>query len=92
MGGSQGHTREQAVTEPALNRLFLIADDVGRLRRLGVEHYALERMAHNLDSLDAMLRPSAGQLVREGLSVHDALGVVDRQRAALLWKVGHSPT
>jgi hypothetical protein len=66
-----------------LARVLLMADDLGRLRRAGVENYALERLGNSLETLDAMLRPSAGQLYRRGWSVREALAVVDGERADL---------
>ncbi len=50
-----------------LDRVSLIADDLGRLRRMGVDHYALERLCHHVDSLDAMLRPTAAERWRAGV-------------------------
>ncbi len=71
-----------------LDRVTLIAEDLGRLRRMGVDHYALERLGHHLDTLDAMLRPTAGLLVKTGMPVLRALGQVDRERAQLRHRLG----
>jgi len=72
------------VTVEALwGRVDELAADVGRLRRtLNAEQgtslaWTLNRLAGHVESLDLMLRPSAGDLVRCGASPDTALDVVD---------------
>ncbi len=71
-----------------LERVTLMADDLGRLRRSGVDHWALERLCQNVEVVDAMLRPSAGELVARGWVVREALGRVDGERGVLLGRMG----
>ncbi len=66
---------------PLMARVSEIADDVGRLRRLGYASHILDRLANHVESLDGMVRPTAAELYREGLSVDDAIGVVESERA-----------
>jgi hypothetical protein len=78
------------VTVEALwTRLDELAADIGRLRRrLDLEPessawFALDRITGHVESLDLMLRPSAGDLVRCGAGVEAALRDVDARASAL---------
>jgi hypothetical protein len=72
----------------SVDRVLLMADDLGRLRRAGVEGYVLERLCGHVDTLDAMLRPTAGLLCQLGTPVQKALQTVDGQRADLYRRMG----
>jgi hypothetical protein len=67
-----------------------IAKGVGRLRRqLGSDNYAVERLAASAATLDALVRPTAGELVRRaGLSVEDALDLTDEAARAFDARAG----
>ena len=73
-------------------RLDSLAADLGRLRRrLEPGSYAAdlaERIAGHVDSLDAMLAPTAAELVKAGVSVEDALEAVDGRSHALRRMLG----
>ena len=71
-----------------LDRVALIAEDLGRLRRMGVEGHVLDRLAAHLDTLDSMLRPTAADLVRRGMLSSEALRTVDRERSQLFVRLG----
>lgn len=68
-----------AALRALLGRVEAIAGDVGRLRRrdLGTGGYIVDRLAGNVESLDAAIFVSAGELVREGATVEEALELVD---------------
>jgi len=92
VGYAQGHQRgEAAVTaRPAVDVELVskLADDLGRLRRMGQEGHVIDRLCWTVESLDALLRPTAGLLYRLGTPANVALGVVDRERAVLRDKLG----
>jgi hypothetical protein len=75
--------------ECILARVDEVAADVGRLRRqLHLEpdssaSFALDRIASHVEDLDLMLRPAAGDLVRRGAAVDDALRTVDARTREL---------
>ncbi len=50
-----------------------------------------DRCAGLLDSIDAMLEPSAGDLVQAGYEVDEALEIVDRHTAELHKRMGGKP-
>lgn len=60
-----------------------LATDVGRLQRRCEPETSLAHLAHRLavgvDLLDAMLQPSASELVAAGADVDEALELVDRR-------------
>ena len=70
-------------------RVDELATDVGRLRRrltLDADSsaaHALDRIAGHVESLDLMLHPSAGDLVRRGAGVDAALREVDARLGRL---------
>jgi hypothetical protein len=73
-----------------------IADSISRLRRrhpdpLSYDRLLADRIAASLDSLDAMLEPTAADLVGAGFDVDEALGHVDRQRDRLYARMGGTP-
>lgn len=70
------------------SRLALIAEDLGRLRRMGVENHVLERLCDNVDWFDGGLRLTAADRVRLGEPVPAALATVDRERAELEHRMG----
>ena len=78
-------TARPAVDIELVSRL---ADDLGRLRRMGQEGHVIDRLCWTVESLDALLRPTAGLLHRVGVPVVEALRVVDRERAVLRDKLG----
>jgi hypothetical protein len=75
-----------------------IAGDLGRLHKhlAGMVEdypgthtaYLVERISNAVESIDAMVNPTAAELVEEGLSVEEAFAEVNRQRAALLRTLG----
>lgn len=76
-------TEQQAL----LNTIRLIAADIGRLRRVTPEDtsawWALDRIASNVEGLDNILQPSAGELYREYVLVcgdHDDIAVTEALR------------
>jgi len=71
-----------------VTRLSLIADDLGRLRRMGVEGHVLERLCDTVDWMDGSLRPTAADRVGVGVPVLVALAIVDRERAELEFRMG----
>ena len=71
-----------------VTRLSLIADDLGRLRRMGVEGHVLERLCDTVDWMDASLRPTAADRVAAGAPVLVALAAVDRERTMLEHRMG----
>jgi hypothetical protein len=76
-----------------LDRVTLLADDVGRLRRrlppdTLYTGWLVERLGDHVDVLDAMLRPTAGELVAAGVPVKEALHQVDQDRARLRQRLG----
>jgi hypothetical protein len=89
--------------EKLLARIDLLACDVGRLRRrfASNEHawtgeYICDRLADGIDTLDAIIGPTAGELQRDyfavcgdhDLAVEEALEVVDRRTAQIRWLLG----
>ena len=66
-----------------LDRLSLMADDLGRLRQMGVENHVLDRLCDAVDWFDGHLRSTAAERVRAGEPVLVALSVVDSERAEL---------
>jgi hypothetical protein len=85
-----------------LDRVDLLAADIGRLRRRSCRSdeswpggYLVDRLAANLQSLDLMLRPSAAELAAgaapgDGIAVTEAIAAVDaraRELARLLGEV-----
>lgn len=69
-----------------LCQIDVLADTVGRLRRRNEDEYAevlLERASFAVDALDAMLRPTAAELVRLGVQPPQALEHVDGQARKL---------
>jgi hypothetical protein len=86
---------------PQLYRLELLADDVGHLRRhlaSLVDGYdgtytahLVERIAVHVDTLDSLVRPTAGELVKAGVPVDEALVAVDRHRAELERRLDSRP-
>jgi hypothetical protein len=78
-----------------LGRLWEAAGDVGRLGRYAepgssLQHLA-DRLACHVLTLDAMLRPTAADLVRAGFEVDQALEHVDRHVARLHSRMGGRP-
>ena len=79
-------------------RVDELATDVGRLRRrLALEadssaSHTLDRIAGHVESLDLMLRPSAGDLVRRGAGVDAALREVDARIGRLRRVLGMKAT
>lgn len=76
----------------ALARVGRLAVDVGRLRRLvepdGYAGFLGERIANEVEVLDAMFRPTAAELYLAGVPIADALATVDRERQELLRTLG----
>jgi hypothetical protein len=71
-----------------------LADALGRLRRRhpkGYDRVLVDRAVASLDVLDALLEPTAAELVTAGWDVDVALEYVDRHRAALCARVGGGP-
>lgn len=67
-----------------------LAADVGRIRRRFASNegawsvaWLADRLAEQVESLDCMLSASAGELVREGDEVDDALRSVGRRQALI---------
>lgn len=67
-----------------VERLDALAADVGRLRRRSASNeeawtgpYIVERLAQHVETVDAALQPSAGELVAAGFDVDTALSTVD---------------
>jgi hypothetical protein len=93
--------REAGAVKEALSRLVALADDVGRWNRFVAceDTYTavlVERICHNIEAVDAALRPTAADLFRHrlcgGLSddeaLRDALGEVDWRRDSLRRRMG----
>lgn len=80
------------MVEPVLDLVDRLAGDVGRARRrVDAESslmFTIDRVAGGLELLDAMLRPSAGELVRRGMPVDDAIELVDRRAGTLAGLLG----
>lgn len=79
--------------EPVLDLVDRLAGDVGRARRRATAEtslaYALDRIAGDVESLDLMLRPCAGELHRRrGMPVDDAIALVDRRHQTLAGLLG----
>jgi len=83
-----------------LNRIDELAADIGRLRRRldpeSSSYWLGERIANHVESLDAMLRPSAGELVAwTAPGNHDAitaaLQAVDNDRRRIQALLGAKP-
>lgn len=70
-----------------LSQIDVLADTVGRLRRHTPEgayaEHLLDRASVAVDALDAILRPTAGELVRAGLTPPQAVERVDTDRRRL---------
>jgi hypothetical protein len=63
-----------------VSTLETIATDVARLRRRCTDDYGahlLDRIAFNVDGLDAAVQPTAAELYADGLAINEALAVVD---------------
>jgi hypothetical protein len=69
------------------DRLHALAADVGRLRRrvdpASYAGFLAWRVAGHVDSLDAMLEPTAAERVAAGVDVEEALELVDTRTAEL---------
>jgi hypothetical protein len=86
--------------EPPLARAFLaqveaLAVDAARLRRRVDGDYSVhlvERVGDRVECLDALVQPTAGELVRDGLPVDEALGRVDARAAELRRLLGRRRT
>jgi hypothetical protein len=86
---------------PYLYRLELLADDVGRLRGHLASivddfestycAHVVERMGCHVDRLDSWARPTAGELVKAGVPVDEALVAVDRHGAELERRLDSRP-
>jgi hypothetical protein len=59
------------------------AAEVGVARRRDPDNYLLERIAGRVETIDACLWPTAGDLVRHGFDVERALELVDRHTRRL---------
>lgn len=72
--------------ELILRRLLLLAEDVGRLRRLveagSYSEVLVTRISEQIKALDAIVHPTAAELALE-LDVQTALVVVDARVSAL---------
>jgi hypothetical protein len=72
-----------------------LADTLGRLRRRLAQDelscFLVDRAAFSLEALDGLLEPTAGDLVRAGWDVDDALEVVDRHSRRLRSSMGCRP-
>lgn len=70
-----------------LEHVGRIAADVGRLRRRfaanDYDAFLFDRLAACVDAVDAMLRPTASDLVSAGVSVDAALRTVDERAMQL---------
>lgn len=72
-----------------------LADALGRLRRRydvdEYDHILADRAAASLVSIDALVAPTAADLVRAGWAVDQALEEVDRHYAQLARRMGGPP-
>ena len=72
----------------------LAALDLARLgRRVGDDYsvHLIERVGDRVECLDLLVQPTAGELVRAGVSVDEALARVDSRAAELRRLLGRSP-
>jgi len=74
-----------------------LARDIGRLRRrLSRDGYddahLVDRIAHRVECLDSLFQPTAGELVRAGFEIDDALRIVDDETARLRSLLGVKAT
>ncbi len=72
-------------------RLDDLALDLGKLRRLTINtmyEYRVERICHEVFTLLAQTEPTAGENVRAGMSVQDALDLRDREVKQMDWMLG----
>jgi hypothetical protein len=86
--GGSDHTTFAAPTVATDGRLDALAGDVGRLRRsLDPESYGgflIARIAGHIETLDAILQPTAGELYREAdVPLTRALATVDERSRTL---------
>ena len=92
----EGQDLDSALYADALlDRIERLARDLGYLRRRFASNeaawtgeYLADRLAGHVQSLDAMLHASAGELVRQGVDVEQALALVDRRGAEIRWLLG----
>ncbi len=73
------------------SRIDDLSLDLGKLRRLTIGttwEYRVERICNEVWTLLAEFRPTAGERVREGMDVDEALKVTDAETRQMLWMLG----
>jgi hypothetical protein len=75
------------IRDPLIASVEAIGDLTGRLNRAH-PGFLVDRLAARVETLDAMIRPTAADRYRRGLKIEQALAEVDAEARALRRRMG----